>query len=170
MLRAFYIYTEHLMFVGEFTKMDSAPCPAIVLQWTSSFPHRRCMKTCWWSCPLPVSSCLNFWEPVQMWTSTTWPRWTQRCTATFSSSRATRVTWKSWASTSLWSTTIWERLRWGQGWIELIHWFTRPFFFHPSILVSSSHSAIFPSSCLVPLCGVNNSFPSWCTTFQLLER
>lgn len=68
--------------------------------------HRRCMKTCWWNCPLQVSSCPSFWEPAQMWTFTTWPHWIQRCIATYSSSRAMRVMWKSWALTSPWSTMI----------------------------------------------------------------
>lgn len=78
---------------------------------TSTFSCRRFMKTCWWNCPLRVSSCPSFLEPAQMWTFTTWPPWTQRCIATCFSSRATRVTWKSWALTSPWSTTIWEKLR-----------------------------------------------------------
>lgn len=85
-----------------------------------------------------------------MWTSTTWRLWTQRCIATFSSSKATRVTWKSSASTSLWSTTIWEKLRW-------LDWIVYLFF--TSVSGLGTTGSVYPSSCLVALRGVNNSFP-----------
>lgn len=81
-------------------------------KWPLVFFYRRCMRTCWWSCPLPASSSLNFWARARMWTSTIWHRWTRRCIATSFSSRAMKAMLRSWASTSRWSTMTWEKLRW----------------------------------------------------------